>query len=93
MRSAVLPFLVCLFAPGLPAQEQAPLSLVSYGEDTTLRERLIRDSAVFADLGGRVVLRANAATLSGLRRNGVTCRSREVVVINRSIHWLGNHCG
>jgi len=58
MRITLLLLLVgfCLF-PNTTASADEVLALVYYGQDTDLRERLIRDTAVYADLGGRLVAR------------------------------------
>lgn len=58
MRITLLLLLVgfCLF-PNTIASAEEVLALVHYGQDTGLRERLIRDTAVYADLGGRLVAR------------------------------------
>ena len=65
MRSVLLVLLIasCI----LPAAQAAAgdrLALVDYGPDLVLRDRLIRDTAVFADLGGKLSCSAFAKAVA-----------------------------
>ena len=59
--------LVLLLVAAAPAAADDHLVLIGYGGNTMLRERLIRETSVFADLGGRVVARVNTAQITELR--------------------------
>ena len=65
----------CMVLPLLPATANDQLTLIDYGQDTALRERLIQDVAVFADLGTQVVARVNPVAAAELTRRGVSFRS------------------
>lgn len=59
--------LVLLLIATAPATAGDHLVLIRYGGDTAVREGLIAETSVFADLGGRVVARVSAAQVAALR--------------------------
>lgn len=76
-----------LTALPLPGQQpaDATLHLIAHDGDLALRDRIIRESAVYADLGSHVVARAGAALRNELGELGVAC---DAFAAPRGDEWL-----
>jgi len=74
-RISVLLVLGLFLVPPLAAMAGNPLTLVHYGPDLSLRERLIGEIPVFADLGDRLVARVDDPTRARLTRLGIRLRT------------------
>jgi hypothetical protein len=73
-RVSVLLVIGLLLIPPLAAAAGNPLTLVHYGPDLQLREQLIGQISVFADLGGRLVARVDDPTRARLAGHGIRLR-------------------